>query len=77
MILVSKDINMRIKAATIGLPAEDYFNDKTIDDSDLLYSGKLSLPGNFWETHAKGMKSWQKDGFTWYRVKGRSFPRCS
>ena len=75
VILVSKDINMRIKAATIGLPAEDYFNDKTIDDSDLLYSGKLSLPGNFWETHAKGMKSWQKDGFTWYRVKGPLVPQ--
>lgn len=27
VILVSKDINMRIKAAALGLAAEDYFND--------------------------------------------------
>ena len=70
VVLVSKDINMRIKAATLGLPAEDYFNDKAIDDTDLLYTGKMVLPGNFWETHGKELKSWQKDGFTWYRVKG-------
>src|SRR5437667_8558078 len=27
VVLVSKDINMRIKARAMGLPAEDYFND--------------------------------------------------
>ncbi|MCI6529874.1 MAG: PhoH family protein [Mesosutterella sp.] len=70
VVLVSKDINMRIKAATLGLPAEDYFNDKAIDDTDLLYTGKLALPSDFWETHGSGLKSWQKDGSTWYRVKG-------
>ena len=31
VVLVSKDINMRIKARALGLPAEDYFNDKTLD----------------------------------------------
>src|SRR5690606_18493163 len=30
VVLVSKDINMRIKARTMGLPAEDYFNDQVI-----------------------------------------------
>lgn len=70
VVLVSKDINMRIKAATLGLPAEDYFNDKTLDDTDLLYTGKFALPANFWEKHGKDLKTWQKDGSTWYRVKG-------
>ena len=74
VVLVSKDINMRIKAATLGLPAEDYFNDKAIDDTDLLYTGKFLLPANFWETHGKDLKSWQKDGYTWYRVKGPLVP---
>ncbi|MDP2057198.1 MAG: PIN domain-containing protein, partial [Thiobacillus sp.] len=37
VILVSKDINMRIKARALGLPAEDYFNDKVLEDTDLLY----------------------------------------
>lgn len=70
VVLVSKDINMRIKAATLGLPAEDYFNDKTLDDTDLLYTGKLALPASFWEKHGKELKSWQKDGALWHRVKG-------
>ncbi|MEY4443026.1 MAG: hypothetical protein RL442_2026, partial [Pseudomonadota bacterium] len=42
--LVSKDINMRIKARALGLHAEDYQNDKTLEDGDLLYSGALALP---------------------------------
>jgi PhoH-like ATPase len=33
VILVSKDINMRIKARALGLDAEDYFNDKVLQDS--------------------------------------------
>src|SRR5512147_1297310 len=43
VVLVSKDINMRIKARALGLPAEDYFNDKTLEDGDLLYTGILPL----------------------------------
>jgi PhoH-like ATPase len=41
VVLVSKDINMRVKARALGLPAEDYFNDKTLEDGDLLYTGVL------------------------------------
>ena len=48
VVLVSKDINMRIKARALGLPAEDYFNDKTLEDGDLLYTGVLPLPADFW-----------------------------
>ncbi|MCC7545163.1 MAG: PhoH family protein, partial [Aquabacterium sp.] len=58
VVLVSKDINMRIKARAMGLPAEDYFNDKTLEDGDLLYTGVMALPADFWERHAKGMESW-------------------
>ena len=70
VILVSKDINMRIKARTLGLPAEDYFNDKVLEDTDLLYAGVRELPANFWDTHGKGMESWQANGHTYYRIKG-------
>ncbi|HET9232657.1 MAG TPA: PIN domain-containing protein, partial [Candidatus Eisenbacteria bacterium] len=51
VVLVSKDINMRIKAHAIGLPAEDYFNDKVLEDTDLLYTGIMQLPQDFWERH--------------------------
>ncbi|HRP96322.1 MAG TPA: PhoH family protein [Rhodocyclaceae bacterium] len=70
VILVSKDINMRIKAHALGLEAQDYFNDKVLEDSDLLYTGARELPQDFWETHAKGMESWKEDGHTYYRLSG-------
>ena len=78
VVLVSKDINMRIKARALGLNAEDYFNDQVIDDSALLYSGVLALPNNFWEKHGKGMESWQEVrygmNFTLYRLSGPLVP---
>jgi PhoH-like ATPase len=74
VILVSKDINMRIKARALGLPAEDYFNDKTLDDGDLLYTGVLPLPADFWERHGKTMESWQQGGQTYYRISGPLVP---
>ncbi|MBI5329761.1 MAG: PhoH family protein [Betaproteobacteria bacterium] len=74
VILVSKDINMRIKARALGIPAEDYFNDKVLEDTDLLYTGVLELPADFWDKHGKGMESWQKDGRSYYRVTG---PLCA
>ena len=40
---------MRIKARALGLAAEDYFNDKVLEDTELLYSGMEELPGDFWE----------------------------
>ncbi len=70
VILVSKDINMRIKARALGVDAEDYFNDKVLEDTDLLYTGARELPHDFWETHGKDMQSWQEHGRTLYRVKG-------
>ena len=73
VILVSKDINMRIKARALGLLAEDYFNDKVLEDTDLLYAGSRELPANFWETHGAGMESWKKDTKTGYRISG---PLC-
>ncbi len=68
--LVSKDINLRIKAAIIGVQTEDYYNDKTIEDVDLLYTGTQELPANFWEKHGKNMQSWQEQSRTFYRVQG-------
>ena len=70
VILVSKDINMRIKARALRLAAEDYFNDKVLEDSDLLYTGIRELPEDFWDRHGKGMESWQEQGLTYYKVRG-------
>jgi PhoH-like ATPase len=74
VVLVSKDINMRIKARALGLVAQDYFNDKTLDDGDLLYTGVLPLPTDFWDKHGKTMESWQQGGHTYYRIAGPLVP---
>ena len=70
VVLVSKDINMRVKARVLGLPAEDYANDKVLEDTDLLYTGVQQLPASFWDKNGKGMESWQHGGFTYYRING-------
>jgi PhoH-like ATPase len=70
VILVSKDINMRVKARALGLPAEDYENDKTLDDGELLYAGSLALPQDFWTRQSKTIESWQSGSHTFYRVSG-------
>lgn len=74
VVLVSKDINMRLKARALGLAAEDYFNDQVLEDTDLLYSGVLELTEDFWTKHGKDVESWQQGGITFYRIQG---PMCS
>ena len=70
VVLVSKDINMRVKARALGLLAEDYQNDKTLEDGDLLYSGALALSQDFWSKQAQSVESWQSGGHTFYRISG-------
>jgi PhoH-like ATPase len=75
VVLVSKDINMRVKARALGLPADDYQNDKALEDGDLLYTGALALPPDFWDKHSKTMESWQSGGHTFYRIAGPVVPQ--
>jgi len=74
VVLVSKDINMRVKARALGLAAEDYQNDKVLEDGDLLYAGVLPLPHDFWSRHGKAVESWQQGSYTYYRVSGPVVP---
>jgi PhoH-like ATPase len=74
VVLVSKDINIRVKARALGLAAEDYQNDKTLEDGDLLYSGWLALPSNFWSKNGKAVESWQSGSNTFYRINGPIVP---
>ncbi|RYF00779.1 MAG: PhoH family protein [Comamonadaceae bacterium] len=75
VVLVSKDINMRVKARALGLHAEDYQNDKTLEDGDLLYSGALALPPDFWIKSGKNVESWQSGVHTYYRIGGPIVPQ--
>ena len=73
--LISKDINMRIKATILGLHVEDYNNDQVLDDIELLYTGTYELGNDFWDTHSKSMESWKEEGRTFYRLSGPSLSK--
>ena len=68
VVLVTKDINLRIKAKIHGIPAEDYENDRALDDLALLYTGVDVLKAEFWSRHPE-LESWSERGRTFYRVK--------
>ena len=53
VVLVTKDINMRLKARACGLEAEDYSSDQLVDDIDLLSRGFHQLAGSFWDSVTK------------------------
>ena len=66
IVLVSKDINLRIKAAILGVQAEDYYNDRALDDLSLLYRGLRVHDEAFWEAHPQ-VESWNDQGRAHYR----------
>jgi PhoH-like ATPase len=68
VVLVSKDINLRIKASICGVPAEDYENDRALDDFSLLYTGATELAEGFWESHESDLRSWTERGHTYYEL---------
>jgi PhoH-like ATPase len=68
IVLISKDINLRIKAAILNLPAEDYHNDRALDDVDLLYKGIYVEDDSFWERYSQ-VDSWSESGATYYRIE--------
>jgi len=68
VVFVSKDINLRIKAAIAGIVSEDYENDRALDDFSLLYTGATTLQEDFWLRHGKDLKSWTDRGRTYYEI---------
>lgn len=54
-ILVTKDINLRVKALALSIPAEDYRSDRVLEDADLLEPGYIKVDESFWlDTDAAG-----------------------
>jgi PhoH-like ATPase len=76
VILVSKDINLRIKARVLGVHAEDYYSDRVLDDAELLYTGIQELSEDFWEQHGTNMGCWHEHGRTYYSIGGPFVDRC-
>jgi PhoH-like ATPase len=68
VILVTKDINMRLKARACGIAAEDYSTDQLVDDVSLLSRGYHNVTGSFWDRVSK-VETRQDHGRTWHRVQ--------
>ncbi len=68
IILVSKDINMRLKARGFGVESQDYQSDQLVDDIDLLPKGYLEFPNSFWDTIDK-VETVQREGATEHILK--------
>lgn len=68
--VVSKDINLRIKASVLEINTEDYRNDRVIEDVDLLFSGETELDSTVWDRQGDSLKAWQKDGDHFYEFTG-------
>ncbi len=63
IVLVTKDINMRLKARGCGISTEDYQNDQLVSDIGLLTKGYLHYKGNFWDRVSE-VKTIQQEGVT-------------
>ncbi len=70
IIIVSKDINLRIKATILGILAEDYYNDKVLDDVSLLHNGLHLLHNNFWDSNNDNVEAWQVQNQIFYKISG-------
>lgn len=74
IVLVTKDINMRLKALGAGLKrVEDYRTDQLVSDIDLLPAGHSNLEGNFWE-RVEDVQSYQDGNHTYHQVTQTLLP---
>lgn len=72
--LVTKDINMRIKAKGSGLMhVEDYRRDRVLDDIDLLSKGYEHVPGDFWST-IEQVDTVRENDMTLHRLAREALP---
>ena len=74
--LVTKDINMRIKAKGSGLVhVEDYRRDRVLDDIDLLAKGYEHIEGDFWSSISE-VDTLREGDCTLHRIPRKSLPKA-
>lgn len=67
VVLVTKDINMRLKAKGCGLDTQDYQNDQLVSDVDLLDKGFIQFDGSFWDL-IDNVKSETHNRYTFHHI---------
>ena len=68
IVLVTKDLNLRVKARALGFQSDDYLTDHAIADSDLLYKGYRHLSSDALGSAGDELKSWKEGANTFYGI---------
>lgn len=69
VILITKDVNLRVKCCALGMPVEDYRNDQLVSDIDTMSSGFEELGEGFWESLKPELRSWKEGEKTFYEIR--------
>ncbi|MFG0773774.1 PhoH family protein [Vibrio plantisponsor] len=73
VVLITKDINMRLRAKGAGVRyVEDYRTDQLIDDVQYLTKGFQTRPGNFWDD-IDNVDSYALEGKTYHKLDREPF----
>ena len=72
VVLVTKDINVRLKARGCGIESQDYHSDLLLSDIEQLNKGYLEFSGSFWDL-VDDVETEQEQGRTIHRVSREIF----
>lgn len=67
VVLVTKDINVRLKARGCGIDSQDYHTDQLLSDIEQLNTGYIGFQGSFWDL-VDDVKTEQVNGQTYHTV---------
>lgn len=73
VVLITKDINMRLKARGCGIGAQDYHTDQLIDDVSLLETGFHRYEGSFWDSQ-NAVDTFHDETGTYHRLPLANLP---
>ena len=68
IIMVTKDLNLRIKARALGFTSEDFKHDHAVDDADLVYRGWRDVGCTEYDKWGANLQSWKDGRDVFYRV---------
>jgi PhoH-like ATPase len=68
VVLVTKDLNLRIKARAMDFAAEDFLHDHALEDADLIYRGWRHVPDEQFAKWGADLKSWRAGRVAHYSI---------
>ncbi|MCY4264274.1 MAG: PhoH family protein [Gammaproteobacteria bacterium] len=72
VVLVTKDINVRLKARGCGIESQDYHSDQLLSDIEQINKGYVKYSGSFWD-RVDDVETRQQQGRTVHAIAGEEF----